>query len=531
MRQYCKKFEGLNQSILNKDCITWFGILLYCLAISLLFLLICTKSSPLYPFNDWVDANIYFTMGKGMMNGLIPYRDLFEQKGPLLYLIHGLGYLISNTTFLGVFVLEAIAFAIFLYFCHKIILLFLDIRYSIMSLPLIAAIVLNTKAFSHGDSAEEFCLPLIAISLFYLINYFRTVYPNPMNNRWVLINGCIAGCVLWIKFSLLGFWLGWVFSISMLPLLNREYLRMFKSWVFFLCGMVLATLPWIIYFGVNDAIIDWLGTYIYANTAYYSAKLSCLETLGFVTTQFLIGLALNPLLGLLLTIGILAFTLDKRFIRERLNKIGLLSCMVLLVFCSYGGGTGYIYYFLIFSPFVILGVVVIMDLLRTKCDNVIPFKESVVSVAIIILVLFSLTLKFNHNTYMLGMDRQELFQYRFAAVMNGTKDNTLLNYGRLDLGLYTVTNITPNIRFFYKPNIDYTRFPIIMDEQNRYIEERSIDYIVTVINASQDSHKLNIPYLYDNYELIMEYDSKLFQDSIRWGNEFVDAKYLLFRIK
>ena len=306
---------------------------------------------------------------------------------------------------------------------------------------------------------------------------------------------------------------------------------MFKSWVFFLCGMVFATLPWIIYFGINDSIADWLGTYIYVNTAYYSAKLSCLETLGFVTTQFLIGLALNPLLGLLLTIGILAFTLDKRFIRERLNKIGLLSCMVLLVFCSYGGGTGYIYYFLIFSPFVILGVVVIMDLLRTKCDNVIPFKESVVSVAIIILVLFSLTLKFNHNTYMLGMDRQELFQYRFAAVMNGTKDNTLLNYGRLDLGLYTVTNITPNIRFFYKPNIDYTRFPIIMDEQNRYIEERSIDYIVTVINASQDSHKLNIPYLYDNYELIMEYDSKLFQDSIRWGNEFVDAKYLLFQKK
>ena len=78
----------------------------YCLFLSILFLLICTKSSPLYPFNDWVDSNAFFTMGKGMINGKVLYRDLFEQKGPLLYFIHGLSYLISNKTFLGVFIFE-----------------------------------------------------------------------------------------------------------------------------------------------------------------------------------------------------------------------------------------------------------------------------------------------------------------------------------------------------------------------------------------------------------------------------------------
>ena len=71
----------------------------YCFFLSILFLLICTKSSPLYPFNDWVDSNAFFTMGKGMINGKVLYRDLFEQKGPLLYFIHGLSYLISNKTF------------------------------------------------------------------------------------------------------------------------------------------------------------------------------------------------------------------------------------------------------------------------------------------------------------------------------------------------------------------------------------------------------------------------------------------------
>lgn len=38
----------------------------YCLLVAAGCLLVCSKSSPLYPINDWSDANIYFSMGKGM---------------------------------------------------------------------------------------------------------------------------------------------------------------------------------------------------------------------------------------------------------------------------------------------------------------------------------------------------------------------------------------------------------------------------------------------------------------------------------
>ena len=82
-----------------------------CVLISTVFLGICTRSSPLYPLNDWVDSNCFFTVGKAMMNGKVVYRDIYEQKGILLYLIHGLGYLISNTTFLSVDTISAISFS------------------------------------------------------------------------------------------------------------------------------------------------------------------------------------------------------------------------------------------------------------------------------------------------------------------------------------------------------------------------------------------------------------------------------------
>jgi len=95
-------------------------VVIYSLFLSFLFLLIGTKSSPIYPINDWVDANAFFTMGKGLMNGLVPFKDLFEQKGPILYFIYGIGYLISNRTFFGIYLIEVLSFTLSLIYFYKI---------------------------------------------------------------------------------------------------------------------------------------------------------------------------------------------------------------------------------------------------------------------------------------------------------------------------------------------------------------------------------------------------------------------------
>lgn len=81
------------------------ALLCACLA-----LLVATSSSPLYATNFWTDTNIYFTIGRGMTRGLMPYRDLFDHKGPLLFILYALGAAISDTSFIGVFALEALQF-------------------------------------------------------------------------------------------------------------------------------------------------------------------------------------------------------------------------------------------------------------------------------------------------------------------------------------------------------------------------------------------------------------------------------------
>lgn len=492
------KYRIIDEVTSNYNPLLVFG---FCLIISSLFLLIGTKSSPLYPLNDWVDTNSSFTMGKAMLNGKVLYRDIFDHRGPLLYFVFGLAYLIANTSFLGVYILEVISSSIFLYFCFKIFSLFLDWNISLIILPLISTLIINSKNFTHGGSPEEFCLPLVAISLFVLLNYFKVIYPKPFFNRQVFINGVIAGCILWIKFSLLGFWFGWILSIFILKLKTEGFLQGLKSSLIFVLGMLTATLPWIVYFGINNSIIEWINSYIIINITAYPRTTSLFPSYSRTIPLYYRVYSLlltkfqslqSPNLVVFLGLGLVLFLLNKNYLKNSLSKLSLLFCFSFLFLGVYGGGRNYIYYFIIFFPFLVFGFIVLFDFVNERFGTLKSGEIPYIIFLISFVVSFSYIFGFNQNTYMLALDKEDLVQYKFAEIIHQTKDPTLLNYGDLDGGFYTTTGIIPNVRFFMKANFAHSRLPIIKDEQNRYVHEQVVDYIDMVVEAS--NYEDNIKY-------------------------------------
>lgn len=495
---------------------------IYCLTIAFIFLLICTKSSPLYPINDWVDSNAFFTMGKGMMNGKVLYRDLFEQKGPLLYFIHGLAYLISNTTFLGVYIFEVISFTIFLYFCSKIINLYYDNKYSYIALPIVSAVVLNLVNFSHGDSAEEFTMPLLIISLYYLLKYFKDEYSNPIKTRVLLLNGFLAGCVMWIKYSLLGFWFGWMMMIFVSSVVNKRFRESIKECIIFLLGMFLATIPWIIYFGINRSIFELINDYIFVNLNSYTADYTFIVRIKIICVNLLYGIIQNSFYGILTIIGGIYLILSNKFIKNIIGKASVVVSIFTSILFVYIGGRAYIYYFLIFAPFIIFGILFIIDIVEKLFDKILNDKSTFTIGALLSILLLLLTLKYNHNTYMLKIKKDDLFQYKFAKIIEQTPDATLLNYGNVDNGLYLTTNIVPNIKYFMKLNIDYDKYPQNKDEQDRYIKEGVTDYVLIRVSPNLNIKNLQPSFIWDKYELVAQ-ENQVF--------EGIDFKFILFKRK
>lgn len=80
----------------------------YYLGTSILFVLIAASTSPLYEFNRNPDGQVYMDIGKMLFYGKSPYSELFDHKGPLIFLLYGVGYAINPGNFFGVALIEII---------------------------------------------------------------------------------------------------------------------------------------------------------------------------------------------------------------------------------------------------------------------------------------------------------------------------------------------------------------------------------------------------------------------------------------
>ena len=193
-----------------------------CLIISAIVpLLICSKCSPMYPFNDWYDINMFFTLGKGMVQGAVPYRDLLEQKGPYVFLFSTIAYLFTNTSFLGYFILECIAMIAMLYFAVRTIELYVEFS-QYWLLPILVATITCSRSFTHGGSAEELLLGIFAYALYSALRAIKSE-EKIVANRTILINGVCAGIILWSKFNMLGIYAVWVAIFTGIYLYKKRF--------------------------------------------------------------------------------------------------------------------------------------------------------------------------------------------------------------------------------------------------------------------------------------------------------------------
>ena len=233
-------------------------------------LMVCTMNSWLYPVNPWTDVNILGTMGRGMLNGQVLYRDLFDHKGPLIYFLFGLCMNLIPGTYHGLFLLEAVCCAGAMFFGWKTARLYLPDLSPLWMVPLFALLA-SSDWFGWGASVEELLLFPMAWSLYDLLAAWRTGKPL---TAWALLrNGVLAGCVLWTKFNLLSFHFVWMAALAIDALVKEKKLwPPVRMCLIFLGGMAAATIPWMIYFGINGAIGDLIGGYFASNLFEYGAE-------------------------------------------------------------------------------------------------------------------------------------------------------------------------------------------------------------------------------------------------------------------
>ena len=485
----------------------------FCLLLAFIVLMFTSKNSYLYEFNDWVDANAFFTMGKSMFNGVVPYKDLFEQKGLILYVIYGIGYLFSNTTFHGVFFLEVFSFSIFLYYAHKIFSLYLDKKYSFILIPILAYLVTTSLAFVHGGSCEEFCLPFFMISLYYYFKHFKVAR---LTNKEIIINGVCAGIIFMMKYTSLGLWMGFGLFLFIDYLRRKEIKDAFKFCGLFLLGMLIPTLLCFIYLGLNGALDEYIECYFTFNMTVYNdgSNASIFRNIIEIPNGAMGSLTRN---GNILTILITCLPIWVFVIKDEKNhkyfRLSILGLFLITSLVLFWGLKFMTYYLLPLFSFLVISLLGISLFIKKYIDKIIN-KRFMYCVFIFISCL-SMFMCYKDANYrnVRAWSKKAFFQFKYAEYIKKYKNPTLLNMGFLDGGLYTTTGIIPNVRFFEVQNIDYKVYPDNLDTMRDAVKKKKVKFILFYTAMSYDWVKENESYIFDNYELVYD-DTHYFENAV-----------------
>jgi len=403
------------------------------------------------------------TVGRAMLNGAMPYRDLFEHKGPMIYLLHAFAAIISEKSFFGIFLLESAFCAWFLYLSYKILLNTCRSR-PLWTVPLTAAMIYASKVFCHGDSAEEFCLPLILCS--FLIGLRAFCGEEKISDRDSFLIGVLSGIIMWTKFTLLGFYAG--FFIAAVIFFRKKIFCLIRMCSLIILGIGAVSVPIIIFFAANDSLPELFEVYFYDNLFIYSnaeEKSSLFENLknGLVFTCSFMPFGFGIIIA-----GIIAAAVK----RNRSTLIYSVITLITAFLFVFAGHLSYRYYPLILGAFVPASeAFIIVSPIEKKPIKIPSAVLSGVSLAVCIGSCFM----FCPNIYLMEYEKKQLPQYQFAEIINQTDDPTLLNYDFLDGGFYLAADIVPEFKYFCRNN---TGLEAMLSGQQYYIENGIPDYIV-----------------------------------------------------
>lgn len=470
-------------------------IFIVLLLYSFLLIFFCSMMSPLYPYNDWSDINLYFNVGKAMFNGKVLYTEVFDHKGPFIFFIYGIGYLISNTSFFGMFLIEAACWTLMIFTAYFTARLYLDKIYAF-----IVALVFPVLLLSHtseGGSAEEFIVIFQVISLYLFIRYFKEENSSVHKPIYMMIHGLMCIMVMLIKINLVIFWFFPLLAIFINLILKKEYKNLVHNIFAFLLGVTIVAFPFLIYFFANKALSEFWNIYINLNRSY--AKIgSPMEVLEGFFIRFYLRLRFETFEFLIILLGAVYFPI--KYLRNKLGAVSIILSFVALYMAIFIT-PGYVYYYSIpFYVFALPGCVVLCKFLNLSSN----WRVYLICTLLVLIWgikkhdFFSFTLNdLINRTY------KETIVEKISDIIRREKNPTVINLG-LDAnnGVFTRLNIVPSVKYFVTPNLRHDIYPEMRNEQTLYINNKEVEFVILPQGALNFDYFLNLPALQNNYDLI-----------------------------
>lgn len=209
----------------------------------------------------FLDAGLFEYFGFAMSKGDVPYLNIFDHKGPVIFLVNYLGYALAGP--FGIKCLYLLCIYGFFNICYAIGRLFTSVT-SIFFVDTIIYFVLIVF-FEGGWGFEGYVLPFISFSLYVFIKY---LLHEKLKNRDILFVGFSFAVVLLTKANMIGLWIVFALYLLMEFIYKKEYKRLLEVILYFATGALIFILPVCFYLAVTGSFSEMLFQSITINIIY-----------------------------------------------------------------------------------------------------------------------------------------------------------------------------------------------------------------------------------------------------------------------
>ncbi len=411
-------------------------------AVSLAVALSFSAFFSLSPFNDELlstDSLVFIYIGKKMHLGYVPYKDLFDHKGPVLYFIQYLGTLDKHQLTLWVMeILNMLGAAVFLLKTAK---LFTNKKAFQYFAVFSSIIVCGADTFDRGNYTEEWALPWIAAALFICLKALKEDKYSFKNMLWL---GFGFAFVLLLRVNMAVAWVVFIPIIGIRLLIKKRWADIFKCVFGFIAGAAVVIVPTVIYELATDSFGDMLKYYIDFNFAYTASDATAFNI---IAIMFVLLIEMN----ILLVAVSLFLSLSKK------NKGKLywfnLAFLFISLFLTSISGRQYSHYAVILIPAMIVPLVTGLEFVSEKLEKAEkPLKSaSIKAVPLLCVCLASVLVFFAAETVFDNVEPEDRANPVLAEYINentGAEDDVLV-LGNNAYFYYACNRSTEN-KFFYQ---------------------------------------------------------------------------------
>ena len=386
-----------------------------------------------------VDSGCFFTAGKAWMSGMTPYVDFADSKGPLLWLIYGLGYLISHDNYIGVFWISCVVYAFTYYLTFKAAKLIVgDSQRAFLCAVLMSGAFFFPHVF-YEMRAENFGHPFMMLTLYHTLRLLlEKDLPQRKVSRSFFAYGIAFGATMLIKYS---------FTVMLAPMmcyglywLVREKRKMLLPILSGVAGLAVVVMPFVIYFLVAGNFGAFVQEY-FLNT-FRTVQTGGNPLVGYLHEWGILKLKFVLILFVLLIVGAMAMSVSM----SKYRLFPIVSTLFMFAIAVRHSGFDYRYYFT--APCICLFFLICFVVSKTHFKWR-PWALAVTSfLFMMVCVAFSIKSEPDYHHLFWENDHRRLHFYNMAQLIGQVEHPKVIDLCNCGIGIETLPEALPACKYW-----------------------------------------------------------------------------------